>query len=90
MVTCHWKSTFGVSCPGCGFQRSIDLLFQGEFWESFLRFPATLALLITALLTIIHLIYKLRRGPRMIVFSFAISVGLMAFNFIKNIIESTL
>ena len=40
MLPCLNKKLFGIDCPGCGAQRSVSLLFQGEFLEAFHMFPA--------------------------------------------------
>ncbi|PRX54150.1 uncharacterized protein DUF2752 [Flagellimonas meridianipacifica] len=40
MMPCLNKKLFGVECPGCGLQRSLDLLLQGEFLAAFKMYPA--------------------------------------------------
>jgi len=45
MLPCLNKKIFGIECPGCGAQRSISLLFQGEFVEAFQMFPATFTII---------------------------------------------
>jgi hypothetical protein len=40
MLPCLNKKLFGVECPGCGMQRSVQLLFQGDFVEAFKMYPA--------------------------------------------------
>jgi hypothetical protein len=40
MFPCLSKTLLGVECLGCGFQRSLLLLFQGEFVASFELYPA--------------------------------------------------
>ncbi|MBT8307949.1 MAG: DUF2752 domain-containing protein [Maribacter sp.] len=45
MLPCLNKKLFGIACPGCGAQRSISLLFQGEFVEAFQMYPATFTLI---------------------------------------------
>jgi len=40
MLPCLSKQMFGVECPGCGLQRSIVLLFQGDLVASFQIYPA--------------------------------------------------
>jgi hypothetical protein len=45
MLPCLNKKIFGIECPGCGAQRSISLLFQGEFVEAFQMYPATFTII---------------------------------------------
>lgn len=46
MLPCINKMLFGIDCLGCGFQRSVLLLFQGEFLAAFRMFPATYTILL--------------------------------------------
>ena len=45
MLPCLNKKFFGVECLGCGLQRSISLLIQGEFTAAFVMYPAVYPLL---------------------------------------------
>ena len=45
MLPCLNKKLFGIECPGCGAQRSISLLFHGEFIEAFHMYPATFTII---------------------------------------------
>jgi len=58
MFPCFYKQAFGISCPMCGFQRSIIELIKGNFIESFLQFPALFPLLLTAFIFIVLRILK--------------------------------
>jgi len=40
MLPCLFKTLFGIECLGCGFQRSVFLLFQGDFSGAFKMYPA--------------------------------------------------
>ena len=40
MLPCLSKTLFGIECLGCGFQRALLLLFQGEFLAAFKMYPA--------------------------------------------------
>lgn len=82
MVECHFKSTFGIECFGCGAQRSIILLIEGNIIESLKLFPALLPLLFLIVYTILHLIFKFKVGARVIVFAFSLTSILMLANFI--------
>lgn len=46
MIPCLSKTLFGIECLGCGFQRAVVLLLQGELKASFLLYPALFPLLL--------------------------------------------
>jgi len=46
MIPCLSKTLFGFECLGCGFQRSVFLLFQGEFLAAFKMYPAVFSTLL--------------------------------------------
>jgi hypothetical protein len=60
MVPCMNKSIFGIECMGCGMQRSILLLLNGEFVEAFKMFPAVYTLLLFGLSITLHILDKKR------------------------------
>jgi len=86
MLDCYWKKHFGIECFGCGFQRSIELLFEGRLVESLQMFPATIPLLFTFGFTIAHLLFKYKNGAKMIIILFSISAVLMLGNFIWKLL----
>ena len=40
MLPCFTKKIFGFDCPGCGLQRSVAFLFQGDFTAAWEMYPA--------------------------------------------------
>jgi len=86
MLECHWKSTFGIECPRCGFQRSVQLLLEGNLWESIQMYPATIPILFTFIYTAAHIFLKFENGARNIVIAFSVSVALMIGNFIYKLL----
>ncbi|WP_426669116.1 DUF2752 domain-containing protein [Mucilaginibacter sp. McL0603] len=46
MLPCPFKYITGIDCPGCGFQRSVIALIQGDLHKSFLFYPPAIPLLI--------------------------------------------
>lgn len=46
LIPCPFKYLTGIDCPGCGFQRSLLALIQGNFHKSFLLYPSTIPLLL--------------------------------------------
>lgn len=45
MLPCFSKKIFGIDCPGCGLQRSIAFLLQGDFTAAFEMYPAIFAMI---------------------------------------------
>ena len=82
MLECHFKSQLGMECPGCGAQRSFFALLEGDLIGSLMFFPALTPLLFTILFLILHLIFKFKRGAKIITVSFAITAIIMLVNFI--------
>ncbi len=60
MLPCLNKRLFGVDCPGCGIQRSIDLLFHGEFLAAFKMYPAIYPMLLLLLFLSSTLVVKIK------------------------------
>lgn len=81
MIECSWKSTFGIDCLTCGFQRSVELLFKGELYESFYMFPATIPLVLTFLYSLLHLKFKFSHGATRVLTMFSISALLIVINY---------
>lgn len=58
MIPCLSKKMFGIDCFGCGIQRSIVLLFQGEFEAAFYMYPAIYSMLLFLGFIGLQLIHK--------------------------------
>jgi hypothetical protein len=82
MLPCSWKEQFGIECPTCGFQRSFFQLTQGHIMESLNLFPATIPLILTGFILILHLKFKWKNGARLIVVFFSISALLIVVNYL--------
>ena len=48
LLTCPFKKITGIDCPGCGFQRSVLTLVQGNLKDSLRLYPATIPLFVAA------------------------------------------
>ena len=46
LLPCLNKKLMGIECFGCGFQRSILLVFHGDFYKAFQLFPAVYPLIL--------------------------------------------
>ena len=59
LLTCPFKYLTGIDCPGCGFQRAVIALLQGDLSKSFHIYPPAIPLLIVFAYGILDAIFKL-------------------------------
>lgn len=67
MLPCMNKQLFGVECPGCGTQRSLAHLSQGEFYEAFIIYPAIYTLIPFFIVLTLHFTNKSRNYNKAII-----------------------
>ena len=66
MLPCMNKQLFGVECPGCGTQRAIAFLLEGEFYEAFKIFPAIYTLALFFVFLLLHLLDTKRNYTKLV------------------------
>lgn len=59
LLPCPFKYLTGIDCPGCGFQRSVIALIQGDFQKSFILYPPAIPLILFFLYGIADRLFKL-------------------------------
>jgi hypothetical protein len=59
LLPCPFKYVTGIDCPGCGFQRALLALLQGDFKSSLALYPAAIPLLLAVIYTLADSFYKL-------------------------------
>jgi hypothetical protein len=85
MLPCAWKQFLGISCPMCGFQRSVIKLLEGDLAGSFPAFPPltvfAASLIYIAALRLIHLKnHTTLNAPKIKVLAI-INIAALVFNF---------
>lgn len=83
---CFWKKTCGIECPGCGMQRAIIALLKGNLWDSILIYPALIPTIFLFSFLILHIIFKFKKGAKVILISFIFVVFIIITNFIIKLI----
>jgi len=89
MQECSWKTDYGIECLTCGFQRSFVLLLEGNIFESLKMFPALIPFLLTIIVLVLHLIYKLKNGAKIITILFSITAILIVANYLLKLYNGT-
>lgn len=70
LLPCLNKQVLGVECPGCGLQRSVMLLFEGDFVGAFTMYPAIYPMILLLLFLLADQFVKIK-------YANTISIGLM-------------
>lgn len=87
MIPCATKQILGFDCPGCGLQRSVLLLLQGDFLAAFYMFPAIYPLLALVTVLVFNQIISIKHYQKLvIVFSISTVVAILI-NFIFKLIN---
>ena len=87
MIPCLNKKLFGFECLGCGLQRSLVLLWHGEFFEAFKMYPAIFTLIPLFILIGINIFYKFKYANKLINVLAIISVTTIITSYIIKLIN---
>ncbi len=67
MIPCMNKKLFGFDCPGCGTQRALALIMEGEFTAAFQMFPAIYTTIFLFVVIGLNFIDKTRNYHKLII-----------------------
>ncbi len=76
MWTCPSKKYLGIECFGCGAQRAVVLLLEGEFAAAFQLFPAIYTLIPLLAVFIINIFSK-KNYTRIILILIAVNLAVI-------------
>lgn len=82
MLPCLNKQILGVECPGCGIQRSISLLLEGNFIAAFETYPAIYTLILFFGVILFNSFYKIKYANTIIIGLAIANVVLILTNYI--------
>ena len=85
MLPCLTKKFLGIECFGCGFQRSLILVFQGEFVAAFKMYPAIYTLMLFAAFLIINLFFKFKYAEKIKLILVVLNVVIIVTSYIIKI-----
>ena len=75
LIPCPFKYLTGIDCPGCGFQRSVLALIQGNLHKSFILYPPAIPLLMFFAYGLADKFFKLDTSKNVIKKTFFVFVG---------------
>ncbi len=85
-ATCSYKKFLGVRCPGCGMQTAIIYLLKGEVWQSIKEYPALIPVIILFVYLILQLIFKFKKGVKILLYLFYSVLFIIFTNYIIRLI----
>lgn len=85
MFSCPIKKNFGIECLGCGLQRSFVLLLKGEWQQSVVLYPGLIPMLGMFAFLLIHLKFRFKNGPPLLVTMFILTSIIILTNFIYKL-----
>lgn len=87
MLPCLSKQLLGMECPGCGLQRSVALLLNGQVAESFLMYPGLYPMLLFFGFAALDRFINFRQGPRITSALGLLTAGAILVNFLLKILN---
>jgi hypothetical protein len=82
MLSCPMKAATGIDCPGCGMQRAIIKLLQGDLEGSLQMNPAAIPVLFMIIFLFVHLKVQFKHGARILTVLFILSSLILTVNYI--------
>ncbi|WP_229418490.1 DUF2752 domain-containing protein [Flagellimonas chongwuensis] len=82
MLPCLNKRITGIDCPGCGLQRSVNLLLHGEFLAAFQMYPAIYPILFLLLFLITNIFVKFQHANMIKMVLTLLTVGTVIISYI--------
>ncbi len=86
MLPCMTKQFLGFDCPGCGLQRSVVFLLQGDFVAAFKMYPAIFAILLLFGFLLLDNFVKVRHNNKITIFLMISSFALILGNYILKLL----
>lgn len=67
LLPCLNKKLFGIDCLGCGFQRALIQLFEGNLESAFMAFPALYSTLLFLIIVGLHFADESRNYSKLLI-----------------------
>lgn len=85
MLPCLSKKLLGIECFGCGLQRSLVFLFQGEFVAAFKMYPGIYPLFVLGVFLIFNFFFKIKNAEKIKITLVVLSIVFIVTNYVLKI-----
>lgn len=87
MLPCLSKQFLNLECLGCGLQRSVVYLFQGQFFAAFKMYPAIYPLLMLAVFLGLNFYFNIKNGEKIKITLVVLSITFIVINYVIKLIN---
>tara|TARA_R110002050_G_scaffold17110_3_gene51181 strand:- start:5063 stop:5365 length:303 start_codon:yes stop_codon:yes gene_type:complete len=87
MLPCMNKQIFGIECPGCGIQRSISYLLDGNFIEALKIYPAIYTLIFLVGFVGASLLFDIKNSFKIKIYLLYLNAGIIIVNYIYKMVH---
>ena len=85
MLPCLNKSLTGLECPGCGMQRAIICVLQGDFKSAFFMYPAIYTLMLLFVCIFTFKLFPIRKSPQITIVLIYLNAAIIFISYIIKI-----
>ncbi|MCM4153147.1 DUF2752 domain-containing protein [Arenibacter sp. N53] len=87
MLPCMNKQIFGIECPGCGFQRSISYLVDGNFIEALKIYPAIYTLILLGGFIAASFMFNIKNSFKIKIYLLYLNAGIIIVSYSYKMIH---
>lgn len=86
MLPCLNKAFFGIDCPGCGAQRALLLLLEGNWSSAYHMYPAIFTLVLFFLFLLANFFVKFRYARRIKTGFILLNAGIIITSYVSKML----
>ena len=90
MLPCFTKQFLGFDCLGCGLQRSLSLILNGEFIAAFKMYPAIYTLILLAVILVFNLFKSFKHQESIKKWLFIVNIAIIVISYIIKLSTTNL
>ncbi len=87
LIPCPFKKLTSIDCPGCGFQRSVLALIDGDLNKSLHLYPAAIPFILTAIYFILSIKFRFDQSDLVKKILFMITGSIMMVSYIYKMYQ---
>jgi len=81
MLPCLTKKLFGYDCLGCGLQRAVALIYNGEFIAAFKMYPAIYTLILLGIFIMVNIFTTFKHQEAIKKWLFIINIAVIVISY---------